>query len=69
MLYYNDPMIIELHKFRAALWKRSGCDMHKMIQIIEQEAREILLKYGKTPPKAFHSTYDNTKSVINAIKS
>ena len=59
MLYYNDPMIAELHKFRAELWKRSGYDMHRMVQIIEQEAREIMLKYGKTPPKPVQSTNVN----------
>jgi hypothetical protein len=49
-------MISELHKFRAELWERSGHNMHKMIQIIEKEADEIMRKYGKIPAKRVQST-------------
>jgi hypothetical protein len=49
MAYEHDPMLAEIRQIRKALWEESGHDLHKMVQIIEREAREVMIKYGKTP--------------------
>ena len=46
----DDALIRELHEIREELWKESGQNLHAMIRLIEQEAREIMAQYrGQIP--------------------
>jgi hypothetical protein len=45
-------MLAELRQIRGELWEESGHDFHKMVQIIEKEAREVIIKYRKIPAKS-----------------
>ncbi len=47
MAYLHDPMLAEIRQIRRALWEESKHDFHTMLQIIEQEAKEIMSQYGK----------------------
>ncbi len=55
MVYENDPMLAELRQIRAELWEESGHDFHKMVQMIDREAREVMHRYGKIPVKPVDS--------------
>ncbi len=47
MIYEYDPMLAEIRHIRKALWDESGHDLHAMIQLINQEARDLMNQYGK----------------------
>jgi hypothetical protein len=45
-------MLVEIRQIREELWEESGHNFHKMVQIIEKEAREVMIKYRKFPTKS-----------------
>lgn len=47
MWYHDDPMITELRQIKIRLWERSGHDLHRMAQDMEQKARVAMLRRGE----------------------
>ena len=67
MMYAHDPMLAEIRQIRKALWDESGHDLHTMIRLIKQEAREFMTQYGRqcqernTPVKAHRNDQERKK--------
>ncbi len=69
MAYKHDPMLAELRQIRKTLWEESGHDIHTMLQIIEQEAKEIMNQYGKIPAKLNQSEVSGFDRATHEITS
>lgn len=69
MTYTHDPMLAELRQIRKTLWEESGHDIHTMLQIIEQEAKEIMCQYGKIPAELNQSDVSGFERTAREITS
>lgn len=49
-LLNDDALIRELRDIRETLWNESGQNLHAMIRLIEQEAREIMAQHRDRIP-------------------